>query len=269
MSIFLPLSGRPVSGASVSVFFPAFNDEGSIETMVEAALAILPCLTDDYEVIVVNDGSSDGTAKILSRLARLHSRLRVIHHPINMGYGGALRTGFLNATKDLVFYTDGDGQYDVNDLADLVPLMVEGVDVVNGYKIKRSDSRRRIMLGEAYKFLACRFFGLPIRDVDCDFRLMRRTAIQQIDLVSNSGVVCTEMIYKLHRAGCRFVETPIPHYPRRYGQSQFFTLSRVGRTAWDFFSLWLKLVVRSKVIHAQTSFAQRLLGQTDGGQSGG
>jgi glycosyltransferase involved in cell wall biosynthesis len=228
---------------SISVFFPAYNDEGSIAGLIHESIAMLQRLTDDYEVIVVNDGSSDGTAAALDDLARKIPQLRVVHHPRNRGYGGALRTGFDHATKDLVFYTDGDGQYDVRELSALVPLMTGDVDVVNGYKIKRADNRRRIVLGEIYKFLARRMFGLPIRDVDCDFRLIRREAIQRIELVSTSGVVCTEMIYKLRAAGCRFTETPVHHYPRLHGQSQFFTLRRVAKTGYDFLELWLKLVV--------------------------
>lgn len=228
---------------SISAFFPAYNDEGSIAEMVNRTLALLPRFADDYEVIVVNDGSRDSTAAILDDLARRHSRVRIIHHPRNRGYGGALRTGFSSATKDLVFYTDGDGQYDVNELERLVPLMTKDVDVVNGYKIKRSDNKRRVLLGGVYKRLARMLFHLPIRDVDCDFRLMRRQVIQGIELTSTSGVVCTEMVYKLHRAGCRFTETPVNHLPRLHGQSQFFTLRRVGKTLVDFFALWVKLVL--------------------------
>ena len=228
---------------SVSVFFPAFNDEGSIARLVHESLEVLPQITNDYEVIVVNDGSSDGTAAVLDGLAYKFPCLRAIHHPRNRGYGGALRSGFESATKDLIFYTDGDGQYDVREIMKLIPLMAEDVDVVNGYKIKRSDSRRRILLGGVYKFLARRMFGLPIRDVDCDFRLMRREAIQSVTLTSMSGVVCTEMVYKLHAAGYRFAETPVHHFRRLHGQSQFFTLRRVARTGYDFFKLWLKLVV--------------------------
>lgn len=228
---------------SMSVFFPAYNDEGSIAQMVTTALGLLPRFADDYEVIVVNDGSSDGTAAVLDTLAKKHSKLKIVHHQRNRGYGGALRSGFLEASKDLVFYTDGDAQYDVREIEKLVPLMTEGVDVVNGYKIKRSDSKRRKLLGAMYKFLARLLFRLPIRDVDCDFRLMRRTAIQGIDLTSTSGVVCTEMIYKLHACGAVFAETPVNHYPRLHGQSQFFTLRRVGKTAVDFFTLWVSLIL--------------------------
>jgi glycosyltransferase involved in cell wall biosynthesis len=243
----------------VSVFFPAFNDEDSIAKLIHEALEVAPLITTDYEVIVVNDGSSDDTAAVLDDLASKEPRLRVIHHPCNRGYGGALRSGFESATKDLIFYTDGDGQYDVREMANLIPLMIEDVDVVTGYKIKRSDSRRRIVLGAIYKFLARRMFGLPIRDVDCDFRLMRREAIQNITLTSTSGVVCTEMVYKLSRAGYRFVETPVHHYPRLYGQSQFFTLRRVARTGYDFFKLWLKLVIGRRLIFG----VERRKGATD------
>lgn len=229
---------------SVSVFFPAFNDEGTIASLVRDALAVLQTLTDDYEVIVVNDGSTDGTGAVLDGLAATLPNVRAIHHAGNKGYGAALRTGFGNATKDLIFYTDGDGQYDVREMATLFPLMKEGVDVVNGYKIKRADRRRRKVLGGIYNQLARLMFSVPIRDIDCDFRLIRRRAIEQVELTSSSGIICVEMIRKLHAAGCAFVETPVHHYPRAYGESQFFTTRRVTRTAFDFMVLWLKIVAR-------------------------
>lgn len=263
MEIKMIKNQKPVSGApGLSIFFPAYNDEGSIAKLVYEALAIASEFTDDYEVIVVDDGSSDGTAALLDGLARTQPRLRVVHHPRNRGYGGALRSGFEHATKNLVFYTDGDGQYDVRELIALIPLMTEEVDVVNGYKIKRSDARRRIVIGAAYKFIARLLFGLPIRDVDCDFRLMRREAIQSIELTSTSGVVCTEMIYKLRAAGCRFAETPVHHYPRLHGQSQFFTLPRVARTGYDFFRLWMKLVVARRLNLVAIWKRKPVVGQT-------
>lgn len=210
--------------------------------MVKDSFALLPTLTDDYEVIVINDGSMDRTASIIDELSRSEPKFRVIHHTENQGYGAALRSGFSHATKDLVFYTDGDAQYDVRELADLFPLMKEGVDVVNGYKIKRFDRRRRKVLGAVYNRLARLFFRVPIRDVDCDFRLMRRRTLRQIEIASSSGVVCVEMVYKLRRAGAVFTETPVHHHPRIHGTSQFFTFTRVARTALDFFSLWFRLV---------------------------
>jgi glycosyltransferase involved in cell wall biosynthesis len=233
------------SRGSISVFFPAFNDAGSISVLVQTALEILPQLTDDYEVIVINDGSTDQTAVVLDELAQRHDQVRVVHHKQNRGYGGALRSGFSHAGKDLIFYTDGDGQYDVRDLLKLYPLMIAGVDVVNGFKIKRADYLHRKVIGSLYGRLARTFFRLPIRDVDCDFRLMRRPAVQGIELVSSSGVICVELVRKLHANGSIFVEAPVPHYPRAHGRSQFFTLRRVSRTALDFTALWWRTVISS------------------------
>lgn len=230
--------------AGISVFFPAFNDENTIGALVANALNVLQQLTDDYEVIVVNDGSADNTAEVLSSLERLHKdKMRVVTHEKNKGYGAALRSGFNAAGKELIFYTDGDGQYDVKELLKLYPLMTQDVDVVNGYKIERADKLNRKVIGGSYNRLAHFLFRLPIRDVDCDFRLLRSTAIEKIELKSSSGSICVELVYKLKRAGCRFVETPVHHYPRLHGQSQFFTFGRVARTLRDFFRLWLKLVV--------------------------
>ena len=231
---------------SISVFLPAYNDEATIALLVGDALALLPSLTDDFEVIVVNDGSTDRTADVLDKLARADRRVRVVHHESNRGYGSALRTGFASATKEFVFYTDGDGQYDVRELALLRPLLAEGVDIVNGYKIKRSDGWYRRALGAAYNRVAHLLFRIPIRDVDCDFRLIRRRAVERVELVSSSGSICVELIHKLHRAGCVFAEAPVHHYPRAHGRSQFFTLRRVGRTAFDLLSLRVRIAASGR-----------------------
>ena len=231
----------------ISVFFPAYNDEASIAGLVGEALALLPSLTDDFEVIVVDDGSTDGTAVVLERLAREDPHVRVVRHQVNRGYGAALRTGFASATKDLVFYTDGDGQYDVRELTLLRPLLAEGVDIVNGYKIQRADGWQRKAIGAAYNGLAHLLFSIPIRDVDCDFRLLRRRAVEQVELVSSSGSICVELVHKLHRAGCVFAEVPVRHRPRVHGRSQFFTFRRVARTALDLLSLWLRVAAPGRV----------------------
>src|SRR5512133_442866 len=159
----------------LTVFFPAYNDSGTIASMVIAAVRAAARLTHDFEVLVINDGSRDGTAEIADELARLYPQVRAVHHEKNRGYGGALRSGFANATKDLIFYTDGDAQYDPREMAGLWERMDEGVDLVNGYKISRSDPLHRILIGRVYHHFVKRMFGLTVRDVDCDFRLMRRS----------------------------------------------------------------------------------------------
>ena len=229
---------------SISVFFPAYNDGGTIASMVLSALLTLRELTDDYEVVVVNDGSSDYTPEILNELARVYASVRIIHHEQNKGYGGALRSGFANATKELVFYTDGDAQYDARELKLLYPAMVEGVDVVNGYKISRSDPWYRTVIGRTYHWIAKIAFGLKMRDVDCDFRLMRRAIFDTVHLESNSGVICVEMMKKIQDAGFRIAEVPVHHYHRVYGRSQFFNFSRTFRVGLDLMRLWVKLVLR-------------------------
>jgi glycosyltransferase involved in cell wall biosynthesis len=233
-----------MNNPSISVFFPAYNDAGTIASMVILADRTLRDLTDDYEVIVVNDGSGDHTPHVLAELEAVYPRLRVIHHPKNRGYGAALRTGFASATKDLIFYTDGDAQYDVRELSLLVPLMTDAVDIVNGYKISRSDPLHRRFIGSVYCWVVKLTFGIRIRDVDCDFRLVRRECYERVQLDSSSGTICVEMIKKFQRAGLRFAEAPVRHFHRAYGKSQFFNFKRLFRTFVDLSGLWWRLVAR-------------------------
>ena len=226
----------------ISVFFPAFNDEKTIGVLVSQALDLLPTLTEDYEVLVINDGSADSTQEVLEELARGSANLKLVRHERNLGYGAALRSGFIHASKELVFYTDGDGQYDVREIANLLPLMTSNLHVVNGYKIRRSDAAHRKLAGAIYNRMARLFFQLPIRDVDCDFRLIKRSALRSIDLTVSGGAVCVELVYKLRRSGCTFAEIPVHHYPRAHGRSQFFKPRHVARTARDLCMMWLRLV---------------------------
>ena len=201
----------------LSVFFPAYNDCGTIASLVITAVQSASKLTPNYEVIVVDDGSSDSTAQILSELARVYPRLKIVTHPVNRGYGGALRTGFASASKDVIFYTDGDAQYDPSEIELLWPMMTAGVDLVNGYKISRSDPLHRIVIGRIYHHTVRILFGLRVRDVDCDFRLLRRSIFDRVHLEKNSGVICLEMMKKIQDAGFRIVEVPVHHYHRAHG----------------------------------------------------
>jgi glycosyltransferase involved in cell wall biosynthesis len=234
----------PDTTPGLTVFFPAYNDSGTIASMVVSAVLAAGRLTSDFEVLVINDGSRDATPLIIDELARVYPQVRAIHHPGNRGYGGALRTGFAEATKEWIFYTDGDAQYDPWEMAELWAKRGPGVDMVNGYKISRSDPFHRKFIGRFYHHTVKLMFGLTVRDVDCDFRLMRRTIFDRIRLTKNSGVICLEMMTKITNAGFTIVEAPVHHYHRAYGKSQFFNFRRVFRTGIDLLKLWWALVIR-------------------------
>jgi glycosyltransferase involved in cell wall biosynthesis len=239
----------PATG--LSIFFPAYNDSGTIASLVITALRTARTLTPDHEVIVVNDGSKDRTPEILDELASIYPQVRVVHHEKNRGYGGALRTGFASATREIVFYTDGDAQYDPAEMEALWRRFDDSVDLVNGYKISRSDPLHRIIIGRIYHHTVKLLFGLTVRDVDCDFRMMRRSIFDTVHLEKNSGVICLEMMKKITDGGFRIAEVPVHHYHRAYGRSQFFNFKRLYRTAIGVFKLWYALVIRREHMNAR------------------
>jgi glycosyltransferase involved in cell wall biosynthesis len=229
--------------SSVSVFFPCYNDANTIGALVDKAEAALRQITDDFEVIVVNDASTDNSAEVLIELQKTRPYLRVVEHATNRGYGGALGSGFRNAIKDYVFYTDGDAQYDPSELVTLAQSMRPGVDVVNGYKRSRQDPWYRQMVGSVYQHVTRAMFDFPIRDVDCDFRLLRRSVFDQITLESSDGAICIELVRKLRDNGSRMVEVPVNHYARMYGTSQFFKPRRIIRALRGVATWYVRLVL--------------------------
>jgi glycosyltransferase involved in cell wall biosynthesis len=240
------VSSDPVNPAvqAVSVFFPCYNDEATIARMVEVALATIGRLgVDDAEVIVVNDGSSDRSAAILAGLQTEEPLLRVVTHERNRGYGGALLSGFAASTKQWVFYTDGDGQFDPAELELLVQRASDDVDVVQGYKLRRADGLVRAVIGRVYHRFVKSMFGLRIRDTDCDFRLIRRRALDRVTLVHTTGVICVELVRKLQDEGARFTEVGVHHYRRVHGTSEFFRVGAIVRTLRDLAGLWVQMVV--------------------------
>jgi len=242
-----PAQTPPVKRPTISVFFSAYNDGGTIASMVLAALTTCRKLTDDYEVIVINDGSRDYTGEMLNELAAVYpDHVRIVHHVKNRGYGGALRSGFATASKDLVFYTDGDAQYDPHELEILLERLEPGVDVVQGYKIERHDPLHRIIIGRVYHWTVKITFGLHVRDTDCDFRLIRRACFDNVELTSNTGTICLELVKKLQDAGYTFAEVPVHHFHRAYGKSQFFNFPRLWRTGVNLLALWWRLMVRGE-----------------------
>jgi glycosyltransferase involved in cell wall biosynthesis len=229
---------------SLSVFFPAYNDAPSLPGLVARAFAVLEQHVADYELIVVNDGSYDNTGKVLEDLRRrCGPKMRVVTHPQNRGYGGALRSGFAAAEKEYVFYTDGDGQYDPGELPRLLELVGPKTGLVNGYKLERHDPAHRIWIGNIYNYCARLLFRIRIRDIDCDYRLIRRSLLDEIHLTSTSGTICVELVRKLELSGCEVVEVGVHHSARLHGRSQFFRLRSLALTLFQLLRLWVRLVI--------------------------
>jgi glycosyltransferase involved in cell wall biosynthesis len=239
---------------SITAFFPAYNDQNTIEGIVRTVAQEMAKVTDDFEVVVVDDGSRDNTGPLLDRLAAELPYVRVIHHERNLGYGAALISGFNNAQKDLIFYTDGDGQYDVREIHRLLAELRPNIDLVNGYKVKRADAWYRIWIGGFYRRAMRVAFRLSIRDVDCDFRLFRRHVFESITLESRSGVICVEMAKKFERAGFRMAEVPVTHHPRLHGSSEFFRVRHLVHTFRGLIRIWWSLVLSRKQLDARRRF---------------
>jgi glycosyltransferase involved in cell wall biosynthesis len=203
-------------GVSISVFFPCYNEQGNVARVVGNALKVLDGLGADYEIIVVNDGSADETGRIADELAAQHERVRVIHHPQNRGYGAALQSGFRAAAKDLVFYTDGDGQFD---LAEMPPLLerIRDCEIVSCYRLHRQDPLVRRINGWCWTRLVCLLFRLKLRDIDCAFKLYRREIFDGMPLCSTGALIDTEVLARAARKGCRIVQQGVHHYPRTAG----------------------------------------------------
>ena len=242
---------------SLTAFFPAYNDEHTIEDIVRTAAAEIGKVTDDFEILIINDGSKDSTGATADRLAAEMPFVRAIHHERNKGYGAALISGFKNARKNLIFYTDSDGQYDVREIHNLLAQLQPNIDLVNGYKVKRSDAWYRIWIGTTYRKAMRWVFNLSIRDVDCDFRLLRRSVFDSITLEAQSGVICVEMARKFDDAGFGMTEIPVSHYPRLHGRSEFFRIRHLSDTLRGLLRIWWNLVVARRLPLWMTTAARK------------
>jgi glycosyltransferase involved in cell wall biosynthesis len=229
---------------AVSAFFPCYNDELAIPKMVRDVRRALLGSVERFEIIVIDDGSTDGSVAVLRALCAEVPELRVVEHGQNRGYGGALISGFQAATEDWVFYTDGDAQYDASEVISCIDVVGPGIDIAQGYKVGRGDSWYRKLIGRAYHHTVKLLFGLHVRDTDCDFRLIRRSLVDEVELVSTSGVICVEMMWKFQRAGAHFAEVGVSHHERPHGRSQFFRIPAIARSARQLLDLWWTLVAR-------------------------
>jgi len=222
----------------LSIFFPAFNEEAIIEQTVRGALRAGAAAADDYEVVVVDDGSRDETVRVVEGVAREDPHVRVEKHERNRGYGAALRTGFARARKDLVFFSDADGQFDLGELPVLLAALPEA-PVVVGYRIKRNDPPHRLFIAKTYNLIIRAVFGVRVRDIDCAFKLFRRDALSKVSLESNGAFISAELLIKLRRAGVPISERGVHHYPRTTGYSKGAGVAVILKTIRDIIRLRL------------------------------
>jgi glycosyltransferase involved in cell wall biosynthesis len=231
---------------SLTFFFPAYNEEEDVEAVIREGLAVLPRFTDDLELVVIDDGSTDRTGEIADRVAREDARVRVIHHRPNRGYGGAVRTGLSAATRRYVFFSDGDRQFDLTDLERLLPSL-DGAPVVIGYRARRADPPKRLFIAWVYNTLIRLLFLAPFRDVDCAFKLFDRDVFARVPLSrvrSNGAFFSPELLLVLRAAGERIAQVPVRHFPRRHGVEKGATVRVILRTIRDLLRLRIRLWLR-------------------------
>jgi glycosyltransferase involved in cell wall biosynthesis len=221
---------------SISVFFPCYNEQANVGRTVEKALEVMGKLNVDFEAIIVDDGRSDDTGRIADEIAGRDGRVKVVRHQRNLGYGAALQSGFKAATKELVFYTDGDGQFDIKEMPPLLALM-EQYDIVSCYRLNRQDSLIRKINGWCWTRLVCLMFGLKIRDIDCAFKLYKREIFDKIELSSTGALIDAEILARAARKGYRITQKGVHHYPRTSGEQSGANLRVIMRAFKELFKL--------------------------------
>ena len=221
---------------SLSVFFPCYNEKDNIRPLTEKTLSVVRQICDDHEIILVDDGSSDGTSELADRLAQEYPAVRVVHHSQNKGYGAALQSGFRASTKEYVFYTDGDGQFDIAELTNLLPLIRE-YDIVSGYRLRRQDHLLRKINAFCWTTLVCLLFHLKLKDIDCAFKLYKRDIFDRIEMHSTGALIDTEILARAQRKGYTITQIGVHHYPRLAGQPTGANIKVILRAFKELFKL--------------------------------
>ncbi len=225
---------------SLSLVFPAYNEAGNIEHVIREALEVLPRHTDTFEIIPVNDGSRDGTGAIIDRLAKDDSRIRPVHHPVNRGYGGALKSGFKASRYDYVMFMDADRQFAVSDIQRLAPF-VSSHDIVAGFRMERSDPMHRRINAEIFNLAVRVLFGVHMRDLDCAFKIFRGEQLRSLTLTTSGALINAEIQAKLRRQGATLQQVGVPHYPRIAGSPTGGSLRVILRAMKEIIVLWLHM----------------------------
>ncbi|HAU37721.1 MAG TPA: glycosyltransferase family 2 protein [Phycisphaerales bacterium] len=230
-----PSRPAPRFDVALSVFFPCYNEQENVERVTRRAMEALNRLVRQWEIILVDDGSADETGRIADRLAAEDIRIRAVHHERNGGYGRALRTGFAAARLPYVFYTDGDGQFDISELDRLLERIGEA-EIVSGYRARRRDGFLRRLNAAGWSWLTQRTLGFRCRDVDSAFKLYRREIFGRFELKSTGALIDAEVLARAVRCGCRIVTVPVTHLPRRAGKqtgAKLRVILRAFRELWQ------------------------------------
>jgi len=227
---------------SISLVMPAYNEADNIEPMVAEAVPALESVTDDYEIIVVNDGSKDDTSGVTRRVMETNPHVRLVEHAVNQGFGAAVFTGFTSAEKDWIFYTDADRQFVLSELKNFVPLM-DQADLIAGYRAPRRDPFLRVFYGKGWSALCTLVFGYTVRDVDCGFKLLRREIVEELapHIRSRGATFSIEWLARAKRAGYRFVELPVTHRPRVAGSQTGANINVIVRAFRELVQVRLQL----------------------------
>lgn len=236
-----PIRINDLQVRSLSIFFPCYNEIDNLAALTEQSVDVATSITKDYEIIIVDDGSSDGTAELADELASKYENVIAIHHKKNKGYGAALQSGFRAATKELVFYTDGDGQFDISQLPKILPL-IETADIVSCYRKNRQDNFLRKINAFCWGIFVRLMLGLWLRDIDCAFKLYKRSIFDNIEMHSNGALIDAEILTRAKRRGYRIIQSPVAHLPRMYGESTGANISVILRAFKEIFKLRSSIV---------------------------
>ncbi len=226
----------PIHPLRLSVFFPCYNEEANVRRTTEAALDACRALAQEFEIIIVNDGSRDRTGEIADQLAAEYVQVRAVHNSPNLGYGGALQRGFREAKSDWVFYTDGDGQFDFGEIKKLIPLL-EQFDIISAFRLNRQDSLVRKMNAWAWTTLVNLVFKMRVRDIDCAFKLFPRELFDRIEMRSMGALIDTEILAKATRLGYTIGQIGVHHYPRIAGQQTGANLKVIAKAFVELYRL--------------------------------
>lgn len=227
--------------SSLSIFFPAFNEEKNIAATIKKALVIAPTIASKFEILVIDDGSKDKTAEVVGNIAKKEKTVKLIKHPKNLGYGAALKTGFYNSSFDYIAYMDSDGQYDFSDIVKMIE-KIQDADVVAGFRVKRADSFNRIVYAKLWNLLLKALFGISVRDIDCGFKLIKRQVLGAIPhLKSNGATISAELLTKAKKKGFKIDQVGLVHKPRVFGVNTHGDPLHIFRAFYDLVTLLSKI----------------------------